>query len=118
MLHPRKDYNERIQDNANLIPKDEPVFLLRGQDALAPGILREYANRLREALELENNDNRSVVIAVSEHADAMEEYQRVNNKCKLADMPFNNSIYDNIDDVGDVEFENTEDEDNGIENTD
>ena len=30
MKHARKDYNERIQDNANLIPADEPVFLIRG----------------------------------------------------------------------------------------
>lgn len=32
MQHARKDYDERIQDAANLIPVDEPVFLLRGQD--------------------------------------------------------------------------------------
>lgn len=31
MRHARQDY-ERFQDPANLIPEDEPVFLLRGQD--------------------------------------------------------------------------------------
>ncbi len=34
MIHARQDYN-RIQDPANLIPVDEPVFLLRGQVLLA-----------------------------------------------------------------------------------
>ena len=42
MLHARKDYNERVQDSANLIPEDEPVFLLRGQDALAIGAMKAY----------------------------------------------------------------------------
>ena len=43
MIHPRKDYNERIQDSANLIPQDEPVVLLRGQDKLAIEALEYYA---------------------------------------------------------------------------
>jgi len=34
MKHARPDY-DRIQDPAGLIPKYEPVFLLRGQDKLA-----------------------------------------------------------------------------------
>lgn len=34
MIHARDDYN-RIQDPAGKIPADEPVFLLRAQDALA-----------------------------------------------------------------------------------
>jgi len=34
MIHARTDY-DRIQDPAKLIPDDEPVFLLRGQDKLA-----------------------------------------------------------------------------------
>ncbi len=42
MKHAREDY-ERIQDPSGLIPEDEPVFLLRGQDVLAPQILRQYA---------------------------------------------------------------------------
>jgi len=40
MLHARKDYNERVQDTAKQIPEDEPVFLLRGQDALAIGAMK------------------------------------------------------------------------------
>jgi hypothetical protein len=33
--HARTDYDERIQDSAGLIPKDEPVLLIRGQDQMA-----------------------------------------------------------------------------------
>jgi len=47
MIHARQDYNERIQDSKNIIPEDEPVFLLRGQDALAPTLLLDWASRLR-----------------------------------------------------------------------
>lgn len=46
MRHARVDYN-RIQDPAGLIPEDEPVFLLRAQDTLAPGLLRMYAEAHR-----------------------------------------------------------------------
>ena len=47
MRHAREDYNNRIVDLENKIPKDEPVFLLRGQDVLAPGLLLEWAKQLR-----------------------------------------------------------------------
>lgn len=43
MIHPRRDYNERIQDVAGLIPANEPVVLLRAQDALAVEALDYYA---------------------------------------------------------------------------
>ena len=39
MIHARKDYN-RIQDPAQKIPEDEPVFLLRAQDRTAAEVLR------------------------------------------------------------------------------
>jgi hypothetical protein len=35
MIHARPDYTERIQDTAGLIPDDEPVLLIRGQDRAA-----------------------------------------------------------------------------------
>lgn len=41
MKHARDDYN-RIQDPAGLIPADEPVFLLRGQDRWAPLLVALY----------------------------------------------------------------------------
>lgn len=46
MIHAREDYN-RIQDPENKIPEDEPVFLLRGQDPIAPTLLLDWSNRIR-----------------------------------------------------------------------
>lgn len=46
MRHARPDYN-RIQDPAGLIPEDEPVFLLRGQDPIAPQLLLEWCDRAK-----------------------------------------------------------------------
>ena len=43
MRHLREDYN-RIQDPKGLIPDDEPVFLLRGQDKATPGAIEAWAN--------------------------------------------------------------------------
>lgn len=42
MKHARQDY-DRIQDPAGLIPEDEPVFLLRGQDRAAAAAVRYWA---------------------------------------------------------------------------
>ena len=42
MKYSRSDY-DRIQDPAGLIPADEPVFLLRGQDKVAPMVVRLWA---------------------------------------------------------------------------
>lgn len=47
MKHNRKDY-DRIQDPEGLIPKDEPVFLLRGKDAYTPATVRYWANKILE----------------------------------------------------------------------
>jgi len=46
MIHAREDYN-RIQDPENKIPKNEPVFLLRGQDKFDPELLLRWASKLR-----------------------------------------------------------------------
>jgi hypothetical protein len=43
MQHARPDYN-RIQDPENKIPKNEPVFLLRGQDVSAPDAVEAWAD--------------------------------------------------------------------------
>ena len=47
MKHFRPDYNQRIQDSANIIPSDEPVFLMRAQDMHMPAMLLEYRDRLK-----------------------------------------------------------------------
>ena len=45
MLHARKDY-DHIQDETGNIGEDEPVFLLRAKDRLAPATLDAWANLL------------------------------------------------------------------------
>ena len=42
MKHSREDYN-RIQDPKGIIPEDEPVFLLRAQDEMAPVVVWMWA---------------------------------------------------------------------------
>jgi hypothetical protein len=71
MRHARSDY-DRIQDPANLIPKDEPVMILRGQDLAAPVALRAW---VREAHRI-GADN-DLLIRVLDHAREMEEWQRL-----------------------------------------
>ncbi len=80
MKHAREDYN-RIQDPENLIPEDEPVFLLRGQDALAPKLLLNWAANLR----LVGGDP-AMAKLVENQAQAMLEWQK-NVKVKNPDMP-------------------------------
>lgn len=47
MFHARPDYQQRIIDKDDLIPADEPVFLLRAQDMHAEMALRYYAELIR-----------------------------------------------------------------------
>ena len=79
MRHAREDYN-RIQDPAGLIPENEPVFLLRGQDILAPDLLRQWANQLF-------NGGGDPIMAgmVRDWASEMELWQR-KHKVKLPDL--------------------------------
>ena len=78
MLHARADYNERFQDAANLIPADEPVFLIRGQDQVGADAVRAWAHLHR------NNGGSDIVYArAMAHADLMEAWP----KHKAADMP-------------------------------
>ncbi len=89
MKHFRADYNERIQDNANLIPEDEPVFLLRGQDIFTPGLMLDWAKQLRlaggdpEVAQLIENGASEVIQWQKEHPERMIK----NNRLRLPDMP-------------------------------
>ena len=69
MLHARADY-QRIQDPDNKIPEDEPVLLIRGQDAIAPHVLAYYADYL-ESLKGDQN----IIKAVRLHIDRMIRWQ-------------------------------------------
>jgi len=70
MKHARADY-DRIQDPAGLIPDDEPVFLIRGQDLAAPDTLRAYAMNAHVA-----GAANDIVMATLDQARAMEQWQR------------------------------------------
>ena len=65
MRHARADYN-RIQDPDGLIPADEPVFLLRGQDALAARAVKFYSD-----LALQAGADKTFVAAAARQAEAM-----------------------------------------------
>lgn len=91
MIHARSDYNFRIQDAQHIIPEDEPVFLLRGQDKFAPEILKHYLQLLKD----HNTDNQydEMIFAIEQHIKFMINWQRERN-IKLPDMPSNTSIYE------------------------
>ncbi len=80
MKHARPDY-DRIQDLSGKIPADEPVFLLRGQDALAPWCVRQWA----DVVEAQDGDPEMVKDA-REQAARMDEWQRT-VCCKMPDLP-------------------------------
>lgn len=67
MRHAREDYN-RFQDPEGLIPQDEPVFLLRGQDEFAPQTLLFYANNVEQ-------DNPEMARIVRNWAEEMLKWQ-------------------------------------------
>lgn len=79
MLHARRDYN-RIQDPDGLIPKEEPVFLLRGQDKFAPKLLLKWAAELRLA-----GGDPFMASLVEDHAQLMLNWQNL-KKVKLPDL--------------------------------
>lgn len=89
MLHARKDYQARIQDSARLIPKDEPVFLIRAQDIVGPATVRQWAT----FAELQGVDP-AMINAARAHAEAMISWQRRHGGGKVPDMPTNMSGYD------------------------
>ena len=81
MLHARKDYQERIQDSAHIIPEDEPVFLIRAQDVTAPRTVRAWVGLAEEA-----GANEDIIEAARQQAYKMEDWQ-VTHGSKTPDMP-------------------------------
>lgn len=80
MKHAREDY-DRIQDPAGLIPEDEPVFLLRGQDVAAPAAVEAWAN-----LAYANGADSKIVEAAREQASDMLLWQATVRQ-KIPDHP-------------------------------
>ena len=81
MKHAREDYQKRVQDSANLIPEDEPVFLLRAQDKLAPEVVEYWADIAEQEGASEN-----IVKAARAHVELMQKWQEKNGS-KIPDMP-------------------------------
>jgi len=77
IIHPRKDY-ESIQDPRGIIPKNEPVFLLRAQDKVAADTVRHWAYLNDEA-----GGDPILSAGIRDHADKMEAWPVK----KLADLP-------------------------------
>ena len=82
MIHARDDYN-RIQDPAGLIPQDEPVFLLRGQDKHAPEVVAFWAN-----LVLREGGDPTIGNMAMQHSRRMKDWQAEHGK-KAPDLPPN-----------------------------
>lgn len=81
MRFEREDLSRRIVDTENIIPEDEPCFLLRGKDKLTPGIILEWASRL-----LEIGGDPALVRRVQEFALHVKLWQQING-CKVPDGP-------------------------------
>lgn len=100
MLHAREDY-QRIQDpdaptddnpEGRGIAVDEPVFLLRAKDSLAPGIVRAWARELHRMAAMEGAGARQEELlatarAAWAHADRMEEWANLHGGAKVPDAP-------------------------------
>ncbi len=82
MKHARPDYDERIQDSAGLIPDDEPVLLIRGQDDLAIPMLDDYIDFYEHYSE---RDER-VLELLYRHRERIEDWQ-MHHGSKVADLP-------------------------------
>lgn len=81
MKHGRDDYQDRIVDLEEGIPRDEPVFVLRASDVVAPDVVRFWARRA-EAV----GADPSMVRDVLEHAASMDRWQLANGS-KIPDYP-------------------------------
>jgi len=80
MRHARPDY-QRFQDPDGIIPTNEPVFLIRGQDSAAPETLEFYADLCHA-----NGAELGLSESVRAHALEMREYQGEYGH-KTADIP-------------------------------
>lgn len=81
MIHARDDYTERIQDRDGLIPDDEPVLLIRGQDVLAVPMIDEYLDRYAELA----GTDASLIDVLEAHRERVEAWQRSHTP-KVADL--------------------------------
>lgn len=79
MKHARADY-DRIQDPANLIGEDEPVFLVRAQDICGPYTVQAWAENARL-----NGASPEIVQKAIDWAHTMRRWQ-LENSNKVPDL--------------------------------
>ena len=79
MLHARPDYN-RIQDPANLIPEDEPVFLVRAQDVCSVATMDRWIEFARIS-----GASQDIIDLASDQMERMKDWQ-LNHKVKVPDL--------------------------------
>lgn len=81
MKHARSDYDARIQDSAGIIPDDEPVLLIRGQDAAALAALDAWVEAAAEI-----GTDLAVLGAVERHRERLVRWQEEHGS-KVPDAP-------------------------------
>jgi hypothetical protein len=81
MLHARPDYQDRFQDAAGLIPDDEPVFLIRGQDLAAIPAARAWCQAADDL-----GADPAIIQLVERHIERVHEWQ-MNRVGKVPDLP-------------------------------
>jgi hypothetical protein len=82
MIHARSDYDP-IQDPRGLIPEDEPVILIRGQDVGALAAIDAYYDYLvNEELGIEGE----FLAAIARHRNRIQRWQEI-EKVKRPDAP-------------------------------
>lgn len=88
MIHARPDYQNRFIDRGapdqpdHVIPDDEPVLIIRGQDKAAQATALAWAN---ENDRLGGDPMLSAM--VREHIKRIDDYQQRTGRSKLADIP-------------------------------
>lgn len=82
MKHARSDYDERIQDLAGLIPDDEPVLLIRGQDVCALPAIDAW---IKAACEIDGIDE-ALIESVKRHEARIRVWQET-RAVKTPDAP-------------------------------
>jgi len=76
MKHENEKYDDRIVDVDEIIPEDEPVFLIRGQDILGGDVVRHYAILLETISRQHHIDNTKKVHSIREHARRMDNWSK------------------------------------------
>ena len=80
MKHAREDYN-RIQDPENIIPENEPIFLLRDKDICAPTAIQAWADDAEK-----HGAKANIIEAARKQANLMKQWQ-ADHESQIPDMP-------------------------------